>query len=51
MNKRKSGKKKQNLYPTDRVGHRRAMASLLQIGYQLIKEGKLKFKGGVYLWM
>lgn len=41
---------KSNLYPIDREGHRKAMASLLQIGYQLIRDGKLQFKGGVYRW-
>ncbi len=42
---------KSNLYPTTRAGHRKASASLVYIGYQLVKEGKLQFKGGEYLWM
>ncbi len=47
----RANNEKQNLYPTSRAGHRKAMGSLFQIGYQLIKEGTLTFGGGVYRWM
>jgi len=47
----RANNEKSNLYPTDRVGHRMASASLVQIGYQLIRVGKLKFEGGVYQWI
>ena len=51
INGDRTNNEKSNLYPTDRAGHRRASASLVQIGYQLIKEGKLCFEGGIYQWM
>ena len=47
----RTNNKKLNLFPTDKTGHRKAEASLMKIGYELYKEGKLKFERGVYKWM
>jgi len=42
---------KNNLFPTDRSGHKKAAASLIEIGYELYKQGKIKFEGGIYKWI
>lgn len=49
----RANNEKDNLYPTNRAGHRRASASLMRIGFELIAMGKLYFdmKEGIYKWM
>ena len=47
----KINNKESNLFPTDISGHKKAEASLLQIGYKLYKERKIIFEKGVYEWM
>ncbi len=39
-----------NLYPSNKAGHRKAHSSLMQIGYDLCKQGSLGFLNGEYQW-
>jgi len=41
----------QNLFITNKRGHRLAHANLMQIGYELLKQGKIRFQEGIYRWM
>ena len=47
----RTNNEKENLFPTDRSGHKKAATSLIEIGYELYKQGKIKLEGGVYEWI
>jgi len=53
INGDRTDNRKENLFPTNRVQHQKASASLMNIGYELVKQGKLKFDRikGEYKWM